>query len=153
MVPQGHPLFQREVLSREELYQYPLVMLSPEVLGRSYDGMIRHAQLDGYYPHIQQTANDLASELFVMLTENLIGFVPDNYFPEEYRGQLRRIPIENTHHRFCLELKYLPRENAVLELFIKELSAYLKREYPIAFLSLRKPVPWEYTIAIEAFIR
>ena len=88
-----------------------------------------------------------------MLTENLIGFVPDNYFPEEYRGQLRRIPIENTHHRFCLELKYLPRENAVLELFIKELSAYLKREYPIAFLSLRKPVPWEYTIAIEAFIR
>ena len=49
LVPQGHPLFQREVLSREELYQYPLVMLSPEVLGRSYDGMIRHAQLDGYY--------------------------------------------------------------------------------------------------------
>ena len=77
-------------------------MLSPEVLGRSYDGMIRHAQLDGYYPHIQQTANDLASELFVMLTENLIGFVPDNYFPEEYRGLLRRIPIENGHHQFRL---------------------------------------------------
>ena len=128
LVPQGHPLFQREVLSREELYQYPLVMLSPEVLGRSYDGMIRHAQLDGYYPHIQQTANDLASELFVMLTENLIGFVPDNYFPEEYRGQLRRIPIENGHHQFRLELKYLPGENPAVPLFVKELSNYLKNQ-------------------------
>lgn len=128
LVPQGHPLFQREVLSREELYQYPLVMLSPEVLGRSYDRMIRHAQLDGYYPHIQQTANDLASELFVMLTENLIGFVPDNYFPEEYRGQLRRIPIENGHHQFRLELKYLPGENPAVPLFVKELSNYLKNQ-------------------------
>lgn len=128
LVPQGHPLFQREVLSREELYQYPLVMLSPEVLGRSYDGMIRHAQLDGYYPHIQQTANDLASELFVMLTENLIGFVPDNYFPEEYRGLLRRIPIENGHHQFRLELKYLPGENPAVPLFVKELSNYLKNQ-------------------------
>lgn len=128
LVPKEHPLFQREVLSREELYHYPLVMLSPDVIGRSYDEMIRHAQLDGYYPHIQQTASDLESELFVILTENLIGFAPDNYFPEEYRGQLRRIPIESTHHRFRLELKYLPQENAVLELFIKELSNYLKRK-------------------------
>ena len=103
-------------------------MLSPEVLGRSYDGMIRHAQLDGYYPPIQQTANDLASELFVMLTENLIGFVPDNYFPEEYRGQLRRIPIENGHHQFRLELKYLPGENPAVPLFVKELSNYLKNQ-------------------------
>ncbi len=71
---------------------------------------------------------DLASELFVMLTENLIGFVPDNYFPEEYRGQLRRIPIENGHHQFRLELKYLPGENPAVPLFVKELSNYLKNQ-------------------------
>ena len=126
LVPEGHPLFDRNFLAREELYQYPLVMLSPEVIGRSYDGMIQHAQLDGYYPHIQQTAGDLESELFVILTEGLIGFVPDKYFPEEYKGQLRRIPIENTHHRFRLELKYLPGENPSMELFVQELSSYLK---------------------------
>ena len=128
LVPATHPLFQRESIPCEELYRYPLVMLSPEVIGRSYEGMIQHAQLDGYYPNIQQTASDLDAELFLILTENLIGFVPDNFFPEEYVGQLRQIPIEETHHRFRLELKYFPGENAALELFVKELSNYLKTE-------------------------
>ena len=44
------------------------------------------------------------------------------------RGQLRRIPIENGHHQFRLELKYLPRENPAVPLFVKELSNYLKNQ-------------------------
>lgn len=128
LVASTHPLFGREYLTSEELYSYPLVMLSPEVIGRSYEGMIQHAQLDGYSPNIQQTATDLDAELFLILTENLIGFVPDNFFPEEYTGRLRPIPIRETHHRFRLELKYLPGENAALDLFVKELSNYLKTE-------------------------
>ena len=126
LVPLSHPLFSREVLTTEELYRYPLVMLSPQVIGRSFQGMIHHAQLDGYYPHIQQTANDLDSELFILLTENLIGFVPETFFPEEYAGQLKRIPIQESHHRFRLEMKYLSGENQALDLFVKELSNYLK---------------------------
>ncbi len=126
LVPASHPLFERESLTKEEVYRYPLVMLSPEVIGRSFDGMIQNARLDGYYPHIQQTASDLESEMFMILTENLVGLVPDNYFPAEYAGQLRRIPIQETNHRFRLEMKYLPGENAALKLFVKELSNYLK---------------------------
>lgn len=126
LVPSTHPLFEREYLTKEELYRYPLVMLSPEFIGRSYQGMIEHAQLDGYYPHIQQTASDMDSEFFTILTENLIGFVPENFFPEEYAGQMRRIPIPDTNHRFRLEMKYFPGENSALELFVKELSNYLK---------------------------
>ena len=126
LVPLSHPLFSRELLTTEELYRYPLVMLSPHVIGRSFQGMIHHAQLDGYYPEIQQTANDLDSELFILLTENLIGFVPETFFPEEYAGQLKRIPIQESHHRFRLEMKYLSGENQALDLFVKELSNYLK---------------------------
>ena len=126
LVPSSHPLYDHTSIAKEELYRYPLVMLSPDILGLSYQGMIDHAQLDGYYPHIRQTAPDLESELFMILTEGLIGFVPDNYFPEEYEGLLRRIPIEALHHRFRLEMKYLEGENEALTLFVKELTSYLK---------------------------
>ena len=39
---------------------------------------------------------------------------------------MRRIPIPDTNHRFRLEMKYFPGENSALELFVKELSNYLK---------------------------
>lgn len=128
LVPNSHPLAGRASIPNEELYRWPLVMLSPEMIGLSYQGMIEHAKLDGYYPNIRQTAPDLESEFFLILTEGLIGFVPDNYFPEEYEGLLQRIPIEASHHRFRLEMKYLDGENAALSLFAQELQTYLKSE-------------------------
>lgn len=128
LVPKGHPLFAREVIPKEELYRFPLVMLAPEVIGLSYQGMIEHAKLDGYYPNIQRTASDFEAELFLILTEGLIGFAPDNCFPAEYEGELRRIPIENTNHRFRLEMKYFAGESESLDLFVKELTTYLKMQ-------------------------
>lgn len=128
LVAKSHPLFGKTFLQKDELYHYPLVMLSPQVIGRSYEGMLEHARQDGYYPNIQRTADDLDTELFLILTENLIGFVPENYMPSEYAGQLQRIPIADTHHRFQLEMKYRSGENPSLDLFVKELTAYLKTE-------------------------
>lgn len=128
LVPEGHPLFGRDAIRTDELYHYPLVMLSPHVIGRSYEGMLEHARQDGYYPNIQRTANDMDGEMFLILTEGLIGFVPDNYFPQEYAGRMRRIPIEGSHHRFQLEMKYRSGENPSLDLFVEELAAYLKSE-------------------------
>lgn len=128
LVPIGHPLFENSFLTKEELYRHPLIMLAPEVIGRSYNGMIEHASQDGYYPNIQRTADDLSSELFILLTEQLIGFVPDNYFPQEYSGRMRRIPIAESHHQFSLEMKYREGENPSLKKFTEELINYLKNE-------------------------
>ncbi len=128
LVPAGHPLFERPTLTKAELYRYPLVMMAPEVIGQSYDGMIQHALQDGYYPHIQRTADNFSSELFLILTENLIGFAPDNYDLREYEGRMRRIPIEESHHQFHLEMKYRAGENTALARFVEELESYLKNE-------------------------
>lgn len=128
LVAKGHPLFEADCIPPEKLYRYPLVMLSPQVIGRSYTGMLEHARQDGYGANIQRTANDLDGELFLILTEGLIGFSPDNFFPQEYAGQLRRIPIQGGHHRFQLEMKYRTGENPSLDRFVTELAAYLKSE-------------------------
>lgn len=128
LVSWNHPLSGRESISKEELYRYPIVMLSPQVIGCSYQGMLEHARQDGYYPNIQRTANELDAELFLILTENLIGFVPENYFPQEYAGKMQRIPITDTNHRFQLEMKYRLGENPSLDLFVEEFAAYLKTQ-------------------------
>ncbi|MHA6534288.1 LysR family transcriptional regulator [Paenibacillus sp. BAC0078] len=49
-VSNQHPLFHHESISKDELYEYPLVMLNPAAIGNSYYLMLQHAIEDGYQP-------------------------------------------------------------------------------------------------------
>lgn len=115
-----HPLFHHQSIAKNELYKYPLVMLNPSVIGNSYDLMIEHATKDGFQPNILRTVDDVDSELFHILTENLIGFFPDNYqlpYPEE---EVRLIPLEESHHLFKIEIGYLKdNTNPALQPFLQ----------------------------------
>lgn len=114
-----HPLFDHQSIAKQDLYQYPLVMLNPNVIGNSYDLMIEHAIKDGFQPNILRTVDDVETELFHILTENLIGFFPDNYqllYPED---KVRLIPLEDSHHLFKIEIGYLKdNPNPALQSFL-----------------------------------
>lgn len=118
-----HPFFNQTSISKQELYEHPLVMLNPSVIGNSYDLMIEHAIKDGFQPNIQRTVDDVETELFHILTENLIGFFPDNYqlpYPEE---KVRLIPLEESHHLFKIEIGYLKdNNNPALQSFLQKID-------------------------------
>lgn len=60
LVPSSHPLYDHTSIAKEELYRYPLVMLSPDILGLSYQGMIDHATLDINGPELMTISDFVA---------------------------------------------------------------------------------------------
>ncbi|MDS0525959.1 LysR family transcriptional regulator [Clostridium sp. SHJSY1] len=119
VVNNKHPLFHNKFISKNELYKYPLVMLNPTVLGSSYYLMIKNALEDGFTPKIIQTVDDVETELFYIITENLIGFFPDNYDVSYLKDSVRLIPIEKSHHTFKIQLGYLKEnKNQALQIFL-----------------------------------
>ncbi|CAM4411141.1 LysR family transcriptional regulator [Paenibacillus macerans] len=121
-VSKQHPLFHYESISKDKIYEYPLVMLSPTAIGNSYYLMIRHAIADGYHPNIQRTADDVETELFYIITENLIGFFPDNYHLAYLKEEVRLIPLEDSHHTFKIEAGYLKNNtNPALQAFLQQI--------------------------------
>ncbi len=109
-------------ISKDELYEYPLIMLNPTTIGNSYDLMIQNAIQDGYQPKIIRLVDDIETELFYIITENLIGFLPDNYTLTYLKDDIRLIPLEDTHHTFRIELGYLKdNKNAALKTFLNHI--------------------------------
>ncbi|QAA32348.1 LysR family transcriptional regulator [Clostridium manihotivorum] len=122
VVYKHHPLYDNSSISKEELYGYPLVMLSPEAIGNSYYLMIENAIEDGYEPNILRTADDVETELFYIVTDNLIGFFPENYNLTYMRDEVRLIPLQDSHHTFKIEIGYLrDNRNPALKLFLNQL--------------------------------
>ncbi|WP_019155387.1 LysR family transcriptional regulator [Robertmurraya massiliosenegalensis] len=122
VVSHEHPLFEHQVISKEELYHYPLVMLSPTAIGDSYHLMIQHALKDGYQPNILRTVDDVETELFHILTEKLIGFFPNNYQLPYSLEEVRLIPIKDSHHNFKIEIGYLKENrNPALQSFLQQM--------------------------------
>lgn len=122
-VSHHHPLFHHESIAKEELYEHPLVMLNPTAIGNSYHLMIQHAIEDGYQPNILRTADDVETELFYIITENLIGFFPDNYQPAYLQDEVRLIPLDDSHHTFAIEAGYLKNNtNPALPSFLQQIQ-------------------------------
>ncbi len=109
-VGKDHPLYDACEVSVKTLYHYPLVMLSPEAIGKSYELMIQNAWKDGYQPNIERTVTDIETELLMIRLENLIGFFPDNYSTSDLTEDIRLIPLQETHHHFKIVIAFL-KEN------------------------------------------
>lgn len=128
VVSNEHPLFNNECITTEELYEYPLVMLNPTVIGNSYYLMLQHAIDDGYHPKILRTVEDVETELFYIITENLIGFFPDNYNLSYLKNEVKLIPLKASHHTFKIEIGYLKEnKNPALRLFINEIHNWFSQ--------------------------
>ncbi|SDX96170.1 DNA-binding transcriptional regulator, LysR family [Evansella caseinilytica] len=122
VVSYQHPLFHHDAITKEELYQYPLIMLNSTAIGSSYYLMIQNAIEDGYEPNILRAVDDVETELFHIITENLIGFFPENYHLAYPHDEVRLIPLVDSHHTFKVEIGYLAdNANPALQPFVNQL--------------------------------
>lgn len=106
LIDKEHPLYHCQTLSLKQLYHYPFVMLAPQTIGKSYQLMLEHARQDGFTPQIKATVQDLETEIFLIQTQHLIGFFPDNYPLPTQTSNLKLLPIKQTHHHFKIVLAY-----------------------------------------------
>lgn len=101
IVGKGHPLYDHQSISIDELYNYQIIMLSRNQIGDSYDEFLRRCrELDGYESIIAKTVDDLDTEMFYIITEHLLGFVPTADIVNSYQGAIHYIPINDTHHTY-----------------------------------------------------
>ncbi|MBU8568433.1 LysR family transcriptional regulator [Virgibacillus pantothenticus] len=123
VVGSQHSLFHNRTISKEELYKYPLIMLNSTAIGTSYYLMIQNAIKDGYEPNILQMVDDVETELFYIVTENLIGFLPDNYSLAYPKDEVRLIPLKDSHHTFNIEIGYFKdNPNPSLQRFLRQIQ-------------------------------
>lgn len=121
-VSKQHPLAQKKIITKEELYEYPLIMLNQSVLGTSYPMMVENAIQDGFHPKIVRTVDDVETEIFYILTEYLIGFFPDNYQFSCLNHELNLLSLNDSHHTFKIEAAYhTENRNPALKLFFKHI--------------------------------
>ncbi|MGP5429170.1 LysR family transcriptional regulator [Enterococcus malodoratus] len=110
VVGKEHPFFEKEMLSMEELYSQPIIMLSPETIGKSYYLMLENALKDGYEPNIAKVTDDVETEIFMIQNSKLVGFFPENYPGIADDMDLKALPIKESHHQFEIVLAYLNTE-------------------------------------------
>lgn len=124
LVGKNHPLFHAGQIEMDELYRYPLIMLSPESIGDSFRAMEERTRNTGYVPNIVKTVPDLETEMLLIITENLIGFAPDNYNLVDFNGNIRLIPVRDFNHTFRIELACMRRtENPAVQLFLEAVDS------------------------------
>jgi DNA-binding transcriptional LysR family regulator len=126
LVSEGHPLFNNDFITLNELYKYPLLMLSEESMGESFLVMKERSLEDGYFPNIARTVDDFEEGFFYILSEQLIGFATEDYNLERLDGVIRSIPIEGSKHTYEIVLAYQQKnDNQAIQSFVQQLKTYL----------------------------
>lgn len=108
IVGSEHPLYHREYIEGKEVGEYPLVMMSRKVLGISYDLMIQRCRQDGYEPILAKIVDDVDTELYFVREQNLMCLFPETFPLAESHGDVRMVPLHNSHHKFGVILAYDP---------------------------------------------
>ena len=128
VVGHGHPLYDKEEITMDDMHRYPLIMLSKEIVGEAeFQTMIDRCAEDGFYPNIQKTADDLETILFYVSTENLMAFFPDAFLLGHYEAQLKKLPMKNNRHRYQIMIGYSIGNQAAM-IFAQEITRYLERK-------------------------
>lgn len=125
LIPQTHELYAFEQVSNEELYHYPLIMLSQDSIGDSLEAMIKKSNIDGFYPNIAKTVDDIDTEFLCIVTDNLIGFAPDNYSLNEFEGLIKKVPLKQSSHSFELIMAHANSVSPEIQLFMNMLKQSL----------------------------
>lgn len=123
VVGKGHDFFNKEIITKEELYSQPIIMLSRKVIGNVYDRVIDRANEEGFSLNIEKTVDDIETEMFSIITEGYIGFAPDSQNLSDYGEGIRKIPIKDTSHRYSVEACYHKNNTSeTLREFLKLIS-------------------------------
>lgn len=102
-ISQDNPLATVNEVTLTQLESYPLVMLSPKIIGRSYDIMIKRSQ--GKLK-INRIVDDIESEIFYMKQENLLGFFPKTYESTLKEEGIKLVKIVDSPHVYSVVLAW-----------------------------------------------
>lgn len=102
-VSQNNPLAKENEVTLTQLESYPLVMLSPKIIGKSYDIMIKRSQ--GKLK-INRIVDDIESEIFYMKQENLLGFFPKTYELTLKEEGIKLVKIIDSPHVYSVVLAW-----------------------------------------------
>lgn len=128
VVSKNDPFSSKKSLTTKEAYSHPLILLSPDEIGGNYNAMIEFLDNMGVKPDIKAQAGDLDSELCMVASENLLGFVPDNYPLNYFDDYIVKIPISDYPCKFNLNLTYRDDDNPSIPAFIGILESYSKNK-------------------------
>ncbi|EJE99361.1 LysR family transcriptional regulator [Liquorilactobacillus mali] len=125
-----HPLYNSKFLTMKQVYSSPLIMLSPEKIGKSYQLMLNRSLDKQYRPQISYLADDVESELLLIQQKKLLGFFPEHYPLNLNNNLINLIPIVDNPHKYKIVLAYkeknLDRTGSLFLNAIKELRRYRK---------------------------
>ena len=102
-IRQDNPLAKVNEVTLAQLESYPLVMLSPKIIGKSYDIMIKRSQ--GKLK-INRIVDGIESEMFYMKQENLLGFFPKTYELTLKEEGIKLVKIVNSPHVYSVVLAW-----------------------------------------------
>lgn len=102
-----HPLASNQAITMDQLYSYPLVMLKPDNIGKSYDIMLERSKRVGHKPNFTVLSDNVDSELFMIAHRNLIGFFPEDYPISQENSDLTLVPIIESPHVYKIVLAYV----------------------------------------------
>ncbi|UXC63365.1 LysR family transcriptional regulator [Ligilactobacillus agilis] len=102
-ISQDNPLATVNEVTLTQLESYPLVMLSPKIIGKSYDIMIKRSQ--GKLK-INRIVDDIESEIFYMKQENLLGFFPKTYELTLKEEGIKLVKIVDSPHVYSVVLAW-----------------------------------------------
>lgn len=101
-----HPLGNRDEITLDQLYSYPLVMIRPESIGKSFEIMFDRSREVGQKPDVEVLTDNVESELFMIEHRNLIGFFPEDYPINRENDNLKLVLISNSPHVYKIVLAY-----------------------------------------------
>ncbi|HJA72794.1 MAG TPA: hypothetical protein H9783_00860 [Candidatus Limosilactobacillus faecipullorum] len=102
-IRQDNPLAKVNEVTLAQLESYPLVMLSPKIIGKSYDIMIKRSQ--GKLK-INRIVDGIESEMFYMKQENLLGFFPKTYELMLKEEGIKLVKIVDSPHVYSIVLAW-----------------------------------------------
>lgn len=106
-VAYDHPLAQYDQVDLKQVYNYPLVMLDSNTIGKSYQVMAQRSMDIGLVPKIKGRVQDIESEVFLIKQEQLIGFFSETEVSSMATNGIKLISINDSPHKYQIVMAWM----------------------------------------------
>ncbi|WP_212779868.1 LysR family transcriptional regulator [Lactobacillus corticis] len=101
-----HPLAEHVSVDLSQVCEYPIVMINPGSLGKSYQLMVDRFKDESQDFKIAEFADNVESELFLIQQKQYIGFFPEGFPISLENPNLKLVKINNSPHKYEIALAY-----------------------------------------------
>jgi DNA-binding transcriptional LysR family regulator len=106
MVNHKHPLATRESASAQEIYEYPVSILSDHALGNYKDYMMSKLNDIGINPNVFSVKDNFESLILDVISNNSVSFVSDEQIDSVINKYVTILPLNDGTHTYTITLYY-----------------------------------------------